>query len=151
MQFGWLNLTGAIIIVLMMVPNIIFAVKHHDIKNLCTCMPMLIMEQTGRYGSMALIVFPLLVWEFGFRSPEAFVIWLALCAAMLLAYYICWVLYFHRPSLPVALWLAILPSAIFILRGLFLRHWLLTAFGVIFAAGHVYITWINNRPEVNAK
>ena len=151
MQFGWLNLTGALIIVLMMVPNIIFAAKHRGMKNQCTCTPMLIIEQVGRYGSMALMVFPLLVWKFGFRSPEEFVIWLVLCTAMLLAYFICWGLYFRKPSLPVALWLAILPSAIFILRGVFLRHWLLTAFGVIFAVGHIYITWFNNRPEVGTK
>ena len=65
----------------------------------------------------------------------------------LLAYFIFWAVYFRRPSLPAALWLAILPSAIFILRGVIFRHWLLTAFGVMFAVGHIYITWYNNRSE----
>ena len=65
----------------------------------------------------------------------------------LLAYFIFWEVYFRRPSLPAALWLAILPSAIFILRGVIFRHWLLTAFGVMFAVGHIYITWYNNRSE----
>lgn len=151
MQFGWLNLTGFIIVMLMMIPNIIFALRNRHMENKYTCKPVLILEQIGRYGSMALMIFPLLVWEFGFRSPEAFVIWTALCVVMLLAYFIFWGLYFRKPSLPVAIWLAILPSAIFILRGAFLRHWLLTASGVIFAIGHIYITWFNNKPEVEGK
>ncbi len=87
---------------------------------------------------MAMMVLPVLVGEFGFESSEEFFIWFALCAAMLLAYFICWGVYFRRPFLGTALWLAILPSAIFILRDVFLRHWLLSVFGVIFAFGHIY-------------
>ena len=75
------------------------------------------------------------------------IIWLFLLPALLLAYFVLWAVYFRRPSLPAALWLAILPSAIFILRGVIFRHWLLTAFGIIFAVGHIYITWYNNRLE----
>lgn len=151
MQFGWLNLTGFLIIALMMIPNIIFALRNRHIEHKCTSKPVVILEQVGRYGSMLLMVFPLLVWEFGFKSAEAFVIWTALCVAMLLAYFTFWTFYFHKPSRSKALWLAILPSAIFILRGVFLRHWLLTVFGVIFAVGHIYITWFHNKPEVERK
>ena len=146
MKFGWLNLTGFIIVALMMIPNIIYAFRVHGAENKCTLKPVLILEQIGRYGSMALMVLPLLVWSFGFSSPEAFVVWTVLCAACLLAYFIFWRLYFRAPSLAVALWLAILPSAIFILRGVFLHHWLLTAFGAVFAVGHIYITYCNNKP-----
>lgn len=74
-------------------------------------------------------------------------IWLFLLPALLLAYFVLWAVYFRRPSPPAALWLAILPSAIFILRGVIFRHWLLTAFGVVFAVGHIYITRYNNRSE----
>lgn len=151
MAFGWLNLTGFLIIALMMIPNILFMGRTRGMEGMedkCTSKPMHILEQIGRYGCMVLMVFPLLVWKFGFASAESFVLWSALCATMLIAYYVCWIFYFRKPSLPVALWLAILPSAIFILRGVFLRHWLLTAFGVIFAVGHIYITWINNRTSI---
>lgn len=145
MKFGFLNLTGFIIISLMMIPNIIFALRNSSMENKCTLKPMLIIEQVGRYGSILLMIFPILVWKFGFASPEGLIIWTVLCAVMLLAYYICWIYYFRKPSLGTALWLAILPSVIFILRGIFLRHWLLTAFGVIFAIAHIYITWFNNK------
>ena len=147
MQFGFLNLTGFLIVALMMIPNLIYARRNPHIENKCFCKPMLILEQIGRYGSMAMMVFPLFVWEFGFKSPDELVIWLFLLPALLLAYFVLWAVYFRRPSLPAALWLAILPSTIFILRGVIFRHWLLTAFGVVFAVGHIYITWYNNRSE----
>ena len=151
MQFGWLNLTGFIVVALMMVPNMIYALQNRHMENKCTSTPVLILEQVGRYGTMALMVFPLLVWEFGFASAEAFIIWTTLCGVLLLAYFICWGVYFRKPSLCVALWLAILPSAILILRGMFLHHWLLTAFGVCFAIGHIYITWFNQKLEEESK
>lgn len=151
MQFGWLNLTSFIIVTLMMIPNIIFALRNRHTENKCTCKPLLILEQIGRYGSMAMMIFPLFVWEFGFKSPEELVIWLFLLSAMLVAYFVLWAVYFRRPSLPAALWLAILPSAIFILRGALQRHWLLTVSGILFAIGHIYITWLNNKPEMEGK
>ncbi len=151
MKFGFLNLTGFVIVVLMLIPNIIFAFRNSGLKNKCTSKPMLVIEQVGRYGSFMLMIFPILVWKFGFVSVEEYLIWLLLCVLMLLAYFIFWIFYFRKPSLGTALWLAILPSAIFILRGVFLRHWLLTVFGFTFAVGHIYITWFNNKPEVENK
>ncbi|WP_369283994.1 hypothetical protein [Oscillibacter sp. GMB15532] len=151
MLFGWLNLTGLLIIGLMMIPNLIFYHRTPRMENQCTWKPLRMMEQVGRYGSMAMMVFPLLVGEFGFKSEEVFVIWLFLCVVMLVAYFVFWIVYFRKPSLITALWLAILPAAIFILRGIFLRHWLLAGFGIVFAVGHIYITWYNHRPEVENK
>jgi hypothetical protein len=83
MQFGFLNLTGFLIVALMMIPNLIYALRNPHIENKCFCKPMLIVEQIGRYGSMAMMVFPLFVWEFGFKSPEELVIWLFLLPALL--------------------------------------------------------------------
>lgn len=145
MKFGILNLTGFIIVALMMVPNIIYALRKPGEENRCRSKAALILEQIGRYGSMAMMVLPVLVWEFGFSSAAEFAIWIALCAALMSAYYIVWYFYFKKATPPRALWLAILPSGIFIFRGLFLRHWLLVAFGLIFAAGHIYITRCNSR------
>lgn len=79
--------------------------------------------------------------EFGwFNLKGSFFIWCALCSALLPAYFVCWALYFRKPSQAMALSLAILPSALFILRGAFLHHWLLLAFGLMFAVGHIYCT-----------
>lgn len=145
MRFGLLNLTGLVIVALMMVPNIIYALRKRCVENRCRSKTALILEQTGRYGSMAMMVLPLLVWEFAFTSSACFVISVVLCTALMLGYYIVWFLYFKKATPLRALWLAILPSAIFIIRGLFLRHLLLVVFGLIFAVGHIYITRCNSR------
>jgi hypothetical protein len=145
MQFGWLNLTGFLIFAVMLIPNIRFMLRNRHAGNRCTSKLLLLLEQVGRYCCVVLMVFPVLVWKFGFRSNEEMILWAVVCAALLAAYFICWAFYFRKPSLPVALWLAILPSAIFILRGIFLRHWLLVGSGILFAIGHIHNTWVNNR------
>jgi hypothetical protein len=45
MQFGWLNLTGFIIMMPMMIPNMIFACRNRHMENKYTCKPVLILEQ----------------------------------------------------------------------------------------------------------
>lgn len=155
MEFGILSLTGLIIVAVMMVPNIIFALMRRGAEERPVCRAVLIIEQIGRYGSMALMVLPLGVWSFGFKSPEELVAWGLLCGGLLAAYLICWFSYMSRTSgkkqpsgtsLGLSLGLAVLPCVIFILRGVFLRHWLLAAFGLVFAFGHIYVTWKNNIP-----
>lgn len=119
MEFGILNLTGVVIVAVMMIPNIVFALRGRRTEDRPICRAVLIVEQIGRYGAMALMVLPLGVWKFGFKSPEALIAWVAICVALLAAYLVCWIFYFRRPSLGRALWLAVLPSLIFILRGVF--------------------------------
>ena len=60
-------------------------------------------------------------------------------AALLLAYYACWVFYALRPGRRLELALAVLPCGVFLLHGVLLRHWLLAVFAGIFAGAHVYI------------
>ena len=36
MEFGWINLFGAAVVVLILIPNIVYALKNQDEKNRCT-------------------------------------------------------------------------------------------------------------------
>ena len=36
MKFGWINIFGAIIVILMLIPNIVYAIKNKGEKHLCT-------------------------------------------------------------------------------------------------------------------
>lgn len=147
MSFGWLNLSGGVIILLMLVPNIAYAATSPGAKNLCTNRLLNIGEQVGRYGAMLLMVLPIGArgGEFGFSSEENFFEWIGLCAFLLLAYYACWWCYFRKPGLKIAMALALIPSAIFVLRGVFLASWALAAAGVVFAVFHSAVTYINNK------
>lgn len=151
MQFNYFSATGALLVLLLLAPNVVYAVRGPGMVNRCKTVPLLVAEQIGRYGCMALMVLPLGVWEFRFSSRAVFILWCIVAAALVCGYYICWLFYFRAPSPPVALWLAILPSALFVLRGIALRHWLLVACGVLFAIAHISITYYNNKPGAGNK
>ena len=143
MKFGWINVFGAVIVVLMLIPNIVYATRYRDEKNLCTNRVMNLIEQVGRYACIVLMWLPLLVWKFGFRSVFEMLLYLMGNGALLLAYWIVFFRYMRKRSKASALTLAILPSCIFLLSGILLRHWLLAGFAVLFATGHIYVTLKN--------
>ena len=145
MKFGWINLFGAVIVVLMMIPNIVYAVRHKDEKNLCANRWMNAAEQIGRYGCIVLMWLPLLVWEFGFASVTEMVLYAAGNGTLLLAYWIVFARYMKEKSARRALILAVLPACIFLLSGLLLRHWLLVGFAALFAVGHICVTKQNHE------
>lgn len=143
MQFGPINLFGGIIVALMLLPNIIYALRFRNAENKCTSRLLNILEQVGRYGSMALMVLPLGVWKFGFPSVADMLVYAFGNGALLLAYYVLWGVYFRRQSAGVSMALAVIPTSMFLISGLTLRHWLLVAAAVIFAVGHIAVTGCN--------
>lgn len=143
MKFGWINGFGAGVVLLMLIPNVVYAIKNKGGQNLCANRLMNVLEQVGRYACIVLMWLPLLVWEFGFASVLEMLLYLAGNGVLLAAYWIVFLLYFKRKSRTRALALAILPACIFLLSGLLLRHWLLAGFAVLFAVGHIYVTLKN--------
>lgn len=140
MEFGWINVFGAVIVVLMLIPNIIYALKNKDEKNNCTNQFMNVIEQIGRYACIILMWLPLLVWKFGYASVGGMILYLAGNTALLAAYWIVFAGYLNRKTRKKALVLAVLPTCIFLISGLLLRHWLLVGFAVLFGIGHIYVT-----------
>ena len=149
MKFGWINVFGAVIVILMTVPNIVYAIKNKDEKNACTNAFMNFIEQIGRYACIVLMWLPLVVWKFGFADvPEMFV-YLAGNAILVAAYIAVFITYFKKRTKRRALILAVLPACIFLLSGITLRHWLLVGFAVLFAVGHIYVTQKNSAVAEN--
>ena len=150
MKFGWLNLFGAGIVLLLLLPNIVYAIKNKDEKNLCTNRLMNALEQVGRYACITLMWLPLLVWEFGFAGIYEMILYFAGNGALLAAYWLTFALYMKEKNEKRALVLAVLPACAFLLSGITLRHWLLAGFAVLFAVGHIYVTLKNvKKPEEN--
>lgn len=139
--WNWINLFGLISIVLILVPNIIYAIKLRSKEMKCNCCrSMYILEQIGRYGSMFLMVFNIGIAEFGFASAQHFVAYLVANATLLLAYFIVYALYFKQQTNWKSMALAIIPSCLFLIDGILLRHFLLVSFAIIFALAHICIT-----------
>jgi hypothetical protein len=146
---NWINIFGLSIVILMLLPNIIYAIKLKTFENKCKNKMMNRMEQIGRYASMFFMVFKIGLYEFGFRSNVEFVIWLFVTTLLLLLYWLFWYIFFGSPRNTLPMILAILPSAVFITYGLFLRHWLLIISGILFSIGHIYVTYQNNQVAQN--
>ena len=140
MKFGWINLFGAVIVIIMLMPNIIYAVRNKNQKNLCKNKFMNLIEQVGRYACIVLMWLPLLVWEFGFAGVTEMIIYLAGNGIMLAVYITVFIFYLNKKTGKRAMILAVLPACIFLLSGILLRHWLLVGFAVVFAVGHCYVT-----------
>ena len=144
MQFNFINLLGFIIVAVMLIPNIIYGIKFKGLENKCTNKAMNVIEQAGRYGSMALMVLPLFVWEFGFSSVFMMFVYFLGNGILLFTYLLVWVFYFKKQTMGKAMILAIAPTCIFFLSGVTLYHWALVVAAVIFGVGHIYVTYQNN-------
>ena len=145
MQFGWINVFGAVIMLLIMAPNFIYAARFKDAENKCTSKLMNALEQVGRYGSFILMIINLGIKEFAFRSNAEFIAWLTLTALLIIAYWVFWFFFFKKRTRFVSLMLAVIPCLIFLTSGVVFRHWLLIIFTLIFAVGHIYITLVNAK------
>ena len=96
MEFGWINLFGAGFVILLLIPNVVYALRNRGEKNLCANRAMNLLEQAGRYGSIVLMWFPLLVWKFGFKSVPEMLVYLAGNGALLLVYWLVFARYMQK-------------------------------------------------------
>lgn len=145
MELNFINAAGGILVALMLAPNLVYAIRCPGGENKCKNKWMNFLEQIGRYGSMALMILPLGMREFGFSSVAAMLVYLFGNGGLLLAYWVCWIFYFRKPSRKWAMALAVLPTCIFFLSGITLGHWLLVFAAILFGAGHLYVTSENFR------
>ena len=144
MEFGWINIFGMMIVLLLLIPNLIYAWKGPNEKNQCKSFIFNAVEQIGRYASMALMVMPVGVWRFGFSSKKMFLLYVSVNLLLLCLYWLIWRLYFRKRTLCTAIVLAVIPTCIFLISGLTLRHWVLVFAAFLFGTGHLYVTIQNH-------
>lgn len=145
MEFNWINIFGGVIVLLILIPNIIYALKNKEVTPEKSNIVIRITEQVGRYACMLLMIVPLFVGEFGFSPLELMFNYLIGNLILLVFYYIFWVLFAKNKSLDKALALAAIPTLIFINSAISVKHWTLLVFALLFGASHIYITYKNNK------
>ena len=140
----WLNIWGMIFIVVIMIPNIIFAHKYKDgfgnahISRIIICT-----EQIGRYGCIGFMIFNIPGTWFGWWSNEAFAIYLIIDILLIALYCILWIIYWNKTGVCKALWLSIIPSVTFLFSGIMSRSILLILAVLLFSPPHIYISYKN--------
>ncbi len=144
----WINLFGLFIILVIMVPNIIYAIKNKEGSIIYNNKFIDCLEQIGRYGAMFFMVFNIGILEFGFYSLETFGVYVVGNIILLALYLILWIPYFKRKTMWNGLLLAIIPACIFLTSGITLRHYLLVVVSIIFSIGHITITYKTHENRV---
>ncbi len=88
---GWINIFGLVFMVIIMIPNVIFALKCKDgFGNRWENKFIEVLEQIGRYGCFAFMVINIPKTWFGWASDEAFALYLIVDAVLVTAYCVIW-------------------------------------------------------------
>lgn len=140
----WFNYYGLIIVAVIMIPNIVFAIKIKDgFKNKVNGKVIETVEQIGRFGSFAFMIFNIPGTYFGFWFDKAIVVYVAVNIVLVTTYCVVWIVCFKKSSLFRALALSIIPSVMFLFCGIMICSIPLIAASVLFAPSHIAISYKN--------
>ena len=143
---GWFNLFGLIIIVVIMIPNTIFAIKCKEgFDNKWSNKTVEIIEQAGRFGCFVFMIINIPGTWLGWRSDEAFALYLITDIVLVMVYCAIWIACFKKSSVFRALALSIIPSVLFLFSGIMSRSVLLIIASVLFAPSHIMISYKNAK------
>ena len=141
---GWFNVFGLIFIVVLMIPNLVFAMKHKDgFDHKWNNQMVAVIEQIGRFGCFGFMIINIPGTWFGWRSDEAFALYLIVDSVLVMLYCVIWAICFKKNGVFRALALSVIPSVLFLFSGLTIRSVLLTVASVFFAPSHVTISYKN--------
>ena len=141
---GWFNYYGIAIMAVIMIPNIIYAVKCKDgFKNKEQNKALEIAEQVGRYACFILMIFNIPYTYRGFWFKGALIVYLAVEGILCLIYLIFWAVFRGGNGALRALALSVTPSVAFLFGGVMLANIPLIAFAVVFAVCHIWLSLKN--------
>lgn len=140
----WINIFGVIFIVIIMIPNILYALKIKDgFENKWNNKLVEIIEQIGRFGCFGFMIVNIPGTWFGWWSDEAFAIYLIVNIILIALYCAIWFFCFRRNTVFKAVSLSVIPSVIFLFSGIMSRSILLIIASVLFAPAHILISYKN--------
>ena len=146
LKMEWCNVFGLIFMAVILIPNILFAVKCKDgFENKWKNRTVETVEQIGRFGCFGFMIFNIPGTWFGWWSDEAFAVYLVVDALLVGLYCLVWIVCFRKSSVFRALALSILPSVLFLFSGIMTRSVLLTISALLFAPAHIAISWQNAK------
>ena len=142
----WLNLYGLIFIFVIMIPNIIFAVRCKDgFLNKWNNKLVEVIEQIGRFFCFGFMIVNIPGTYFGFWTDVCFLVYLIVNISLIALYCLIWIICFKKNSVFRALALSVIPSIIFLFSGIMSRSVLLIIGSLFFAPAHILISYKNAR------
>ena len=142
----WLNVFGLVMVAVIMIPNILFAMKCKDgFVNKWNSKSVETVEQIGRFGCFGFMIINIPGTWFGWWSVEAFAVYLVVGAVRVTLYCVIWAVCFRKSSVFRALALSIIPSVLFLFSGIMSRSILLTIAALLFAPSHIMLSYQNAK------
>ena len=142
--YEFLNIYGSIIIIILMIPNIIFALKCKEgFQTKWNHKVILTMEQIGRFGCIGFMIFNIPGTYFGWIFEEAYILYFIVNGLLLFLYCLIWMIYFKKESLFRSLALSIIQSILFLFDGIVTQSILLILAALLFAPSHILISYKN--------
>jgi hypothetical protein len=140
-----MDIYSLIIMAIVMIPNVLFAIKVKNFESKYHNKAVEIIEQIGRFGSMGLMIFNIPLLEFSYWFNAGKIVYMALTGVLAVLYCFVWFLYFSKSTMEKAMTLAIIPTIIFLSSGIIQGKVLLIITAILFGIGHIVITYNNNR------
>ena len=142
----WFNVFGFAFIVVIMIPNIVFAVRCKDgFEKRWSNKAIEIVEQIGRFGCFGFMIFNIPGTWFGWCSNKAFAAYLIIDSLLIALYCAIWVIFWKKNNSLRALSLSIIPSVVFLFSGIMNRSILLIISAALFAPTHILISYKNAK------
>ena len=142
----WINIFGLIFMAVIMIPNVIFALKCKDgFENQWKNRWVEAIEQIGRFGCFGFMIIHIPGTWFGWWSDEAFAVYLIVDTILAALYCLIWIICFRKNSVFRALALSVIPSVLFLFSGIMSRSVLLIIAAVLFAPSHIAISYKNAK------
>ena len=138
----YINLFGLAVVLLLLVPNVIFMLKHGEgFENKWSNRAVEILEQIGRFGCFISLSIRTGFW--GFSSVADLFVYVIVDSLLLASYLVIWAILWKKPGIPRALLLSIIPSALFIFSAAISHEYVFLSFSLIFAPCHILISYKN--------
>ena len=142
----WFNVFGLVFIVVIMIPNIIYAIRCKvGFENKWQSKPVEIIEQVGRFGCFVLMILNIPGTWYGWWSDNAFATYIIIDTALVALYCAIWIIFWKKNSIFKALALSIIPSVLFLFSGIMSRSILLIIAALLFAPSHILISYKNAK------
>lgn len=141
---AWFNFIGLIFVVIILIPNIIFAYTNKDgFQNYYNNKIVETLEQIGRFGCFIFMFLTPPFLNLGFKINGAKTAYIITGAILVALYCFGWIVFRKENSVRKSLALSILPSILFIESGVFSLNFPLIALALIFAPCHIIISYKN--------
>ena len=140
----YFNYWGLIFVIIILIPNIVFAVTCKDgFANRYHNKMVETFEQIGRFGCFfsMFITIPFMCKGYWFKYGEIFYLILGIIFVVL--YCLGWLIFWKEDSVRKSLYLSLIPSVLFIESGITSGNILLLIFALFFAPCHILISYKN--------